>query len=78
MAFSTQDEVLKVAEEVIGDTFRTFSNRKVTESPFPRISYQEAILKYGTDKPDLRNPLEIVDLSDLFAESAFKPFAGKR
>ncbi len=77
MAFSTQDEVIKVAEEVIGDTFRTFSNRKVTESPFPRISYQEAILKYGTDKPDLRNPLEIVDLSDLFAESAFKPFCGQ-
>ena len=71
MAFSTQEEVLKVAEKVIGDTFRTFSDWKVTEGPFPRIRYEDAMLKYGTDKPDLRNPLEIVELSDLFVESEF-------
>lgn len=77
MAFSTQEEVLKVAEKVIGDTFRTFSDWKVTEEPFPRIRYEDAMLKYGTDKPDLRNPLEIVELSDLFVESEFKPFRGQ-
>ena len=77
MAFSTQEEVLKVAEKVIGDTFRTFSDWKVTEGPFPRIRYEDAMLKYGTDKPDLRNPLEIVELSDLFVESEFKPFRGQ-
>ena len=77
MAFSTQEEVLKVAEKVMGDTFRTFSDWKVTEGPFPRIRYEDAMLKYGTDKPDLRNPLEIVELSDLFVESEFKPFRGQ-
>lgn len=77
MAFSTQEEVLKVAEKVIGDAFRTFSDWKVTEGPFPRIRYEDAMLKYGTDKPDLRNPLEIVELSDLFVESEFKPFRGQ-
>ena len=77
MAFSTQEEVLKVAEKVIGDTFRAFSDWKVTEGPFPRIRYEDAMLKYGTDKPDLRNPLEIVELSDLFVESEFKPFRGQ-
>ena len=77
MAFSTQEEVLEVAEKVIGDTFRTFSDWKVTEGPFPRIRYEDAMLKYGTDKPDLRNPLEIVELSDLFVESEFKPFRGQ-
>ena len=77
MAFATQEEVFRVAEEVIGDTFRTFSDKTVTEGPFPRIRYEEAMLKYGTDKPDLRNPLEIVELSDLFVESDFKPFRGQ-
>ena len=77
MAFSTQEEVLKGAEKVIGDTFRAFSDWKVTEGPFPRIRYEDAMLKYGTDKPDLRNPLEIVELSDLFVESEFKPFRGQ-
>ena len=77
MAFSTQEEVLKVAEKVIGDTFRAFSDWKVTKGPFPRIRYEDAMLKYGTDKPDLRNPLEIVELSDLFVESEFKPFRGQ-
>lgn len=77
MAFATQEEVFRVAEEVIGDTFRTFLDKTVTEGPFPRIRYEEAMLKYGTDKPDLRNPLEIVELSDLFVESDFKPFRGQ-
>lgn len=77
MAFADQEDVFRVAEQVIGDTFRTFSDKQVTQGSFPRITYEEAMGKYGTDKPDLRNPLEIVELSDLFAESDFKPFRGQ-
>lgn len=74
MAFAEQEDVLRVAEEVLTSVFKKFSDKKVSDAPFPRITYKEAILKYGTDKPDLRNPLEIIDLSDLFIDSAFKPF----
>ena len=77
MAFATQEDVLKVAEKVLYETFKKFSNKEVTPAPFPRIPYKEAMLKYGTDKPDLRNPLEIVDLSDIFETSDFAPFRGK-
>lgn len=77
MAFATQEDVLSVAEEILSETFRTFSDKTVSETPFPRIPYAEAMLRYGTDKPDLRNPLEIIDLSDLFVQSDFKPFQGK-
>lgn len=77
MAFATQDEVLQVAEELMYDTFSTFSSKSVAATPFPRISYRDAMLRYGTDKPDLRNPLEIIELSDLFAESSFAPFRGQ-
>lgn len=74
MAFAEQEDVLRVAEEVLTSVFKKFSDKKVSDAPFPRITYKEAMLKYGTDKPDLRNPLEIIDLSDLFIDSAFKPF----
>ncbi|MBR6418811.1 MAG: aspartate--tRNA ligase [Oscillospiraceae bacterium] len=78
MAFSTQDEVLAVCEQVISDTFREFAPGKtVSEAPFRRITYRESMLKYGTDKPDLRNPLEIIDLTDFFAEVDFPIFKGK-
>ena len=78
MAFATQEDVFAIAEEVIGDTFRKFGGGKaVNPAPFPRITYQESMLKYGTDKPDLRNPLEIIELSDLFVGSSFKPFCNK-
>lgn len=78
MAFATQEDVFAVAEQVLGETFCTFGGGKaVTQAPFPRISYRESMLKYGTDKPDLRNPLEIIELSDLFAGSSFKPFCDK-
>ena len=77
MAFATQEDVLSVAEEVLSETFKTFSDKTVSETPFPRIPFAEAMLKYGTDKPDLRNPLVIIDLSDLFVTSDFKPFQGK-
>ena len=77
MAFATQEDVFAVAEEVLYDTFTRFSDKKVSPAPFVRIPYKEAMLKYGTDKPDLRNPLEIIDLSDLFTETGFKPFLKK-
>ncbi len=77
MAFSTQEEVLKVCEDVVSDVFRTFSDKKITETPFRCIPYREAMAKYGTDKPDLRNPLIICDLTDLFKRVKFKPFMNK-
>ena len=78
MAFSTQDEVLAVCEDVVSDVFRTFSDKKVTANPFRRIPYAEAMAKYGSDKPDLRNPLIICDLTELFTRVEFKPFKNKQ
>ena len=77
MAFSTQEEVLKVCEDVVSNVFRTFSDKKITETPFRCIPYREAMAKYGSDKPDLRNPLVICDLTDLFKRVKFKPFMNK-
>jgi len=77
MAFATQDEVLEVCEDVIYDTFKTFSDKKITEKPFRRITYAESMMKYGSDKPDLRNPLIICDLTDFFADVEFPAFRGK-
>lgn len=76
MAFVTEEDVYKIGEEVFYDIFSTFSDREVSPRPFRRISYRDAMLKYGTDKPDLRNPLEIIDISEVFIESEFKPFRG--
>ena len=77
MAFATQEDVFKVAEEVLYDTFSKFSDKAVSRPPFRRITYKESMLKYGTDKPDLRNPLTIIDLTDFFKEVDFKPFKSK-
>lgn len=77
MAFATQDDVLKVCEEVISDTFKTFSSKAVSDAPFERITYADSLLKYGTDKPDLRNPLKICDLTGFFAHVDFPLFKGK-
>lgn len=76
MSFVTEEDVYKVGEEVFYDTFTHFSAKEVSTSPFRRISFKDAMLKYGTDKPDLRNPLEIIDISDIFVNSEFKPFRG--
>lgn len=77
MAFATQEDVFSVAEEVLGATFEKFSDKRVSKAPFVRIPYAESMLKYGTDKPDLRNPLNIIDITDLFEDTAFTPFKGK-
>ena len=76
MSFSTQEDVMNVMEPVIYNTFSTFSDKKIDKSAFPRIPYREAMIKYGTDKPDLRNPLYIVDVTDFFQKCTFKPFHG--
>ena len=68
---------MEVCEDVIYDTFKTFSNKKITEKPFRRITYADAMMKYGSDKPDLRNPLIICDLTDFFADVNFPAFRGK-
>ncbi|MBQ9947197.1 MAG: aspartate--tRNA ligase, partial [Oscillospiraceae bacterium] len=77
MSFATQEDVFEVAETVVYNTFKEFSDKEVVKPPFQRISFNDAMLKYGTDKPDLRNPLVIVELSDLFVDSEFKPFSNK-
>ena len=77
MSFATQEDVLAVTEDVIYDTFTKFSDKKVSPKPFRRITYADAMLTYGTDKPDLRNPLKIVDVSDVFEDSGFAAFEGK-
>jgi len=76
MSFATQEDIFSVVEGVLTETFREYSDSDVTEPPFPRIPYAEAMLKYGTDKPDLRIPIEIVDTTDIFTGSGFKAFAG--
>jgi aspartyl-tRNA synthetase len=82
MSFVTQDDVFAAIEPVLHGVFDEFSGfnsdskRKVTPFPFPRIPYAEALLTYGTDKPDLRNPLKIYDVGEVFAGSDFKVFAG--
>ena len=77
MAFATQEDVLDVAERVLYETFSVFSHKKVSPVPFPRIPFRESMLRYGTDKPDLRNPLFIEDLTGFFADVAFPAFRGK-
>ena len=74
MAFVTEEDVYEIGEEVFYSLFKNFSDKEVSDRPFRRIPYKEAILKYGTDKPDLRNPLEIIDLTEEFKSTTFKPF----
>ncbi len=79
MSFATQEDVFRVGEQVLSDTFRKFAPEgfEVTKAPFPVISYRQAMLEFGTDKPDLRNPLRIMDLTDFFQKCTFKPFIGR-
>ena len=79
MSFATQEEVFAVGEEVLTETFAKFApeGSVVTQAPYPIISYKQAMLEFGSDKPDLRNPLRIIDLSDFFNKCTFKPFQNK-
>jgi aspartyl-tRNA synthetase len=78
MAFAEQEDVFEVAERVLHGTFGKFSEKSATSPPFPRLTYRECMLRYGTDKPDLRNPLVIEDLSGFFSDVDFKPFRGRQ
>jgi len=77
MSFASQEDVFSVIEPVMYNTFKEFSDKKVAEYPFPRIPYREAMLKYGSDKPDLRNPLVIQDVTEFFQKVEFNAFKGK-
>ena len=77
MSFATQEDVFEVLEQVIPNTFKEHSDWKITEAPFKRIPYKEAMEVYGSDKPDLRNPLVITDVSRVFENSEFNAFRGK-
>ncbi|MEU8580501.1 aspartate--tRNA ligase [Streptomyces abikoensis] len=77
MSFVEQEDVFQVIEKVMTDLFEEFGNGRHVTSPFPRIPFRTAMLKYGSDKPDLRAKLELVDVTDVFEGSEFKAFAGK-
>lgn len=79
MSFATQEDVFRVGEEVLTAAFEKFAPEgyEVTKAPYPIISYKQAMLEFGTDKPDLRNPLRIIDVTEFFQRCTFKPFIGK-
>ena len=79
MSFATQEDVFKIGEEVLTATFEKFAPEgyEVTKAPYPVISYKQAMLEFGTDKPDLRNPLRIIDTTEFFQRCTFKPFHKK-
>ena len=77
MAFATEEDVLQMGEKIFYETFKKFSkDKEISEPPFIRLTYKESMEKYGSDKPDLRNPLLIIDLTEEFEETEFRPFRG--
>lgn len=79
MSFAAQEDVFKIGEDVLTATFEKFAPKgyEVTQAPYPIISYKQAMLEFGTDKPDLRNPLRIIDVTEFFQRCTFKPFHKK-
>ena len=79
MSFATQEDVFRAGEEVLTAAFEKFApaGAQVTAAPYPVISYKQAMLEFGSDKPDLRNPLRIIDVSEFFERCTFKAFHGK-
>ncbi|MCD8009454.1 MAG: aspartate--tRNA ligase [Lachnospiraceae bacterium] len=79
MSFADQEDVFRVGEEILTATFEKFApaGYQVTQAPYPVISYRQAMLEFGTDKPDLRNPLRILDVTEFFQHCTFKPFQNK-
>ena len=75
MSYVTQDEIFAVVEDVVGKTFKKFSTWSCNDAPWPRIKYRDAMMTYGSDKPDLRNPLKWFNMNDFFAKANFKAFA---
>ena len=75
MAFAEEEDILKIGEKIFTETFKKFGKGKKVTS-FTRLSFKESMERFGTDKPDLRNPLELVDLTDVFEETTFRPFRG--
>jgi aspartyl-tRNA synthetase len=75
MSFVTQDEIFAVIEDLFMDIFSTFSTKKLDQAPFIRLPYLESMRRFGSDKPDLRNPLEMIDVTHVFANSGFQAFA---
>lgn len=77
MAFAEEEDILGIGEDIFRKVFKEFApNKKVSSEPFTRLTYKESMEKYGTDKPDLRNPLTIIDLTDVFESTTFRPFRG--
>ncbi len=76
MSFVTEEDIYKVGEKIFYDIFTTFSDKYVSPAPFRRIAYKDSMLMYGTDKPDLRNPLIISELTDILKDTTFEPFKG--
>ena len=76
MSFVTQDDVFAAIEPIMYNVFTKFGNKKVSKPPFARIPYSESMMKYGSDKPDLRNPLEITDVTEIFRDAEFSLFKG--
>jgi aspartyl-tRNA synthetase len=77
MSFVEQDDVFSVTEQVLTDVFTEFASDRTVVTPFPRITYRDALASYGTDKPDLRVPLQLADVSGIFVSSSFRAFTGK-
>lgn len=79
MSFATQEDVFRVGEEVLSATFEKFApeGAAITKAPFPVFSYKQAMLEFGCDKPDLRNPLRILDVTEFFQKCSFQPFLGR-
>ncbi|MCK4983445.1 MAG: aspartate--tRNA ligase [Victivallaceae bacterium] len=76
MSFVTQDDIFTVIEDLLDDIFEKFSKKDVDKAPFVRIPYAESMRRYGSDKPDLRNPLEMIEVTEVFRDCDFKAFAG--
>ena len=74
MSYPEEDDILEVGEEIFYDVFTNFSNKEVSQRPFRRLTYKEAMDNYGSDKPDLRNPLIIKDASEVLKDTTFNPF----
>jgi aspartyl-tRNA synthetase len=77
MSFAEQEDVFQVIEQVFVELFNEFAPNRETTSPFPHVTYRDALVRYGTDKPDLRAKLQLVDVSHLFRDSEFRAFSGK-